>query len=280
MTTNQADFYSLRNIRDNFLLISIGHEYLAENVYLTKFGKEIKKSLAHLRDDIKFLKKEFPGKFTSEVNTDVILKSFDRTAENMLSGGDSVISECKSGKLGESLGTDIKKITEAIEKIWNQVKGTDVKYTKGEQISGFLGRLNLLSGAVKLISGVFKIIFLALIILLAGFSYLFFTMEREAPLLKKNREIMSVIQDKKVLLKEKEDTKKEAQARLKSLSSRSLLREDKIAILDLETKIQVCNNEINIIEGQIESENQQMDENNKRIEKIKAKSFIDRLLRR
>jgi hypothetical protein len=42
----------------------------------------------------------------------------------------------------------------------------------------------------------------------------------------------------------------------------------------------VCNNEINIIEGQIESENQQIDENNKMIEKIRAKSFIERLLRR
>jgi hypothetical protein len=59
MTVNKADFYSLRNIRDNFLLISIGYEYLAENVYLAKFGKEIKKSLTILRDDIKFLKKEF-----------------------------------------------------------------------------------------------------------------------------------------------------------------------------------------------------------------------------
>ncbi len=280
MTVNKADFYSLRNIRDNFLLISIGYEYLAENVYLAKFGKEIKKSLTILRDDIKFLKKEFPGKFTTEINTDIILKSFDQTAENMLSGGDSVISECKSGKLAESLGADIKKITEAIEKIWNLVKGGDVKYTKTEQISGFFGRLNFLPGVLKLISGAFKIAFLALIILLAAFSYLFITMERESPLLKKNREIMSVIQDKKLLLKEKEDTKKEAQARLKSLSSRSLLREDKIAILDLETKIQVCNNEINIIEGQIESENQQIDENNKMIEKIRAKSFIERLLRR
>lgn len=280
MTINKADFYSLRAIRDNFLLISIAHEYLAENVYLAKFGKEIKKSLAHLRDDIKFLKKEFPGKFTTEVNTDVILKSFDRTAENMLSGGDSVISECKSGKLAENLGVDIKKVTEAIEKIWNQVKGSDVKYTKSDQISGFFGRLNLLSGAAKLISGVFRIVLVIFVILLAGFSYLFFTMERESPLLKENREITAFIQGKKAILKGKEDTKKDAQVRLKSLGNLGLLREDKIAILDLETKIQVCNNEINIIEGQIESEYRRMDENNKRIEKIRGKSFIDRLIRR
>jgi ABC-type multidrug transport system fused ATPase/permease subunit len=280
MTINNTDFYSLRNIRDNFLLISIGNEYLAENVYLAKFGKEIKKSLAHLRDDIKFLKKEFPGKFTSEVNTDVIMNSFDRTVEHMLSGKESVISECKSGKLGDSLGSDIKKVTEAIEKIWNQVKGSDIKYTTSDQISGFFGRLNLLSGVSRLITGVFRAALFIFVILLAIFSYLFFTMEKESPLLRENRELMSVIQDKKALLKEKEDTKKDAQLRLKSLNSRSLLREDKIAILDLETKIQVCNNEINIIEGQIESEYQKMDENNKKIEKIRAKSFIDRLLKR
>ncbi len=280
MTVNNADFYSLRNIRDNSLLITIANEYLAENVYLTKFGKEMKKSLASLKDDIKYLKKEFPGKFTTEVNTDVILKSFDKTAENMLSGGDSIISECKSGKLGENLGADIKKITEAIEKIWNQVKGGDVKYTKSEQISGFFGRLNLISGAWRLFTGVFRVVLLIIFILLAGFSFLFFTMEKESSVIKENQKLMTFILEKKAALKELEETKKETQKSLKSLGSRNLLRTDKINILDLETKIQVCNNDINIIEGQIEARNREIDKNNERIEKIRAKSFIDRLFRR
>ncbi|NLA74717.1 MAG: hypothetical protein GX846_04490, partial [Deltaproteobacteria bacterium] len=254
--------------------------YLSENLYISKFGMEIKKALAHLRDDIRFLKKEFPGKFTSEVNTEVILKSFDKTVENMTSGRESIMSDYKSGRLGDNLGADIKRISEAIEKIWNQVKGSDIKYTKTEQISGFLGRLNIFSGAMRLVSGVFKIVFMVLIILLAGFSYLFFTMERESPYLKENRELTAFIQDKKSALNLKEETKKEAQKRLKAIGSNNLLRADKVAILDLETKIQVCNNDINIIEGQIESGYRQMDDNNKKIQEIRSKLFIDRLLKR
>jgi hypothetical protein len=279
MTINHADFYSLRNIRDNSLLLAIAHEYLAENVYLVKFGKELKKSLADLKDDIKFLKKEFPGKFASEVNTDVILSSFDKTVEGILTGSETVLSDCKTGILGVTLFTDIKKITEAIEKIWNQVKGSDVHYTKADQVTGFLGRLNLFSGAVKLISGVFRVILLLFIIIAAGFSFLFFTMEKETSIVKENKKHMIFIQEKKTALKGLEQTKIEVQTRLKSISS-NLLRTDKIAILDLETKIQVCNNDINIIDGQIETINRQIDKNNERIEKIRAKSFMDRLFRR
>jgi hypothetical protein len=279
MTVNHADFNSLRNIRDNSLLMAIAHEYLAENVYLVKFGKEMKKNLTNLKDDIKYLKKEFPGKFTSEVNTDVILNSFDKTIEDMLSGKDTIISECKAGTLGVTLFADIKKITEAIEKIWHQVKGSDVHYTKAEQLTGFFGRFNLLSRVLKLISGFFRVVLLLLIILSAGFSYLFFTMEKESSVIKENQNLITFVQEKKAALKELEETKKEAQKKLKSIGS-NLLRTEKVAILDLETKIQVCNNDINKIEGQIESRNRQIDKNNERIEKIRAKSFMDRLFRR
>jgi hypothetical protein len=279
MTINHADFYSLRNIRDNSLLLAIAHEYLAENVYLAKFGKELKKSLTDLNDDIKFLKKEFPGKFASEVNTDVILSSFDKTVEGILTGSETVLSDCKAGILGVTLFTDIKKITEAIEKIWNQVKGSDVHYTKADQVTGFLGRLNLFSGAIKLISGVLRVILLIFIIIAAGLSFLFFSMEKESSIIKENQKLMTFIQEKKAALKELEQTKIEVQTRLKSINS-NLLRTDKIAILDLETKIQVCNNDMNNIDGQIETINKQIDKNNERIEKIRAKSFMDRLFRR
>ena len=184
MNIDQPDFQSLRNIRNNMLLLSIANEYISQNIYLLKFGTEIKQNLTALKDDIIALKKQFPGKFAQEVNTGNIMNSFETTANEMISGGDEVINKCTSGKLGANLGTDVDKITEAIEKIWHQVKGSDVKYTATDSISGFFDRLNIFSRLVSLFLKIIKISFIILIILAAGFSYLYFTMEKQEPILK------------------------------------------------------------------------------------------------
>lgn len=279
MSTDQPDFQSLRNIRDNTLLLSIANEYISENVFLLKMGSEIKKSLSVLKDDIIALKKQFPGKFTQEVNTDNILTSFQSIAEEMSSDSDEIINKCTSGKLAMSLSAEITKISEAIDKIWYQVKGSDVQYTASDSISGFFGRLNILSGIVSLFSSVIKILFFIFIVLLAGFSYLYFSMENEAPILNENREIIAYIEDKQALLNELEKKKADAQNNLKVHMKSDLLRKDKIAILDIETRIQEFNQEIHVLEGQIDTRKRAIDKNNEKMERIKSKSFLDRLLK-
>ncbi|MGD9157392.1 MAG: hypothetical protein PVG39_03205 [Desulfobacteraceae bacterium] len=280
MSIDQPDFQSLRNIRDNMLLLSIANEYISENIYLVKFGTEIKKNLTALKDDIIALKKQFPGKFAQEVNTDNIMNSFETTAKEMLSGGDEIISKCTSGKLGTVLGADVDKITEAIDKIWHQVKGSDVKYTATDSISGFFDRLNIFSSLASLFFKIIKIFFIILIILAAGLSYLYFTMEKEEPILKENREIMAFIEEKKALISELEKKKADAQKDIKARDTSKLLRKDKIAIIDTETKIQELNQEIHLIEGQIGTRKEIMDKNNEKLEELKSKSFLDRLLRK
>lgn len=280
MSIDQPDFPSIRNIRDNTLLLSIANEYISENIYLVKFGTEINKNLNALKDDIIALKKQFPGKFAQEVNTDNIMNSFETTAKEMLSGNDEIINKCTSGKLGAALDADLDKITEAIDKIWHQVKGSDVKYTATDSISGFFDRMNIFSSLASLFLKIIKISFIILIILAAGFSYLYFTMENEEPILKENREIVAFIEEKKALISELEKKKTDAQKDIKAHKSNKLLRKDKIAIIDTETRIQELNQEIHLIEGQIDTRKQIMEKNNEELEKLKSKSLLDRLLKR
>lgn len=279
MSMNQPNFQSLRKINDSALLLSVANEYLGENVHITKIGLEIKDNLSVLKDDIKALKKQFPGKFTTEINTDKILNSFESTAQEMLSGSDEVKKDCISGKLGMTLDADVSKITEAIDKIWQQVKGTDVKYTKTDSISGFFSRLNLISGVVSLFSGIVKILMLFLIIILAGFSFLYFTMEKESTILNENKKIMAIIEEKKAVLKDLERKKAEAQKSMKPHESGNLQRTDKIAIIDYETQVQEANQEIHTIEGQIQSRKEEVAKNDEKLKVLKGKSFMERLLR-
>ena len=280
MNTDYPDYQSLRNIRDNTLLLTIAKEYISENVYLKKIGTEIKKNLSVLKDDIIALKKQFPGKFTQEVNTDGIMCSFEAVAQEMVSGSDDLKKNCISGKIAAVLSTDIIKITEAIDKIWHQVKGSDVKYTATDSINGFFDRFNIFSGIARLLSGAVKILLFLLVIFLAGFSYLYFTMEKEGPILAENRGIASYIEEKQTVLNDLENKKSEAQKNLKAHESGKLLRKDKIAIIDIETQIQELNQKIHAVEGLINTRKQTLDENNEKLEILKNKPFLDRLIKR
>ena len=278
MSTNQPDFQSLRNIRDNSLLLSVANEYLGENIYLAKIGTLLEKNLSVLKDDIRLLKKQFPGKFAVEVNTDKIMDSFDKTAIEMISGGNEVRAECVSGKLGAALSGDINEITDAIEKIWQQVKGSDVKYTKADSISGLFGRLNIFSGILKIFSNVAKILLIVIIIALAGFSYLYLTMEKEQTILDENSKITALIDNEKAQLADLEKKKAEARKRLKSYNDDEL-RTEKIAILDIESSIQEFNQKIHVIEGRIETRKLDLSANNERRREVKTKTFWERLFK-
>ncbi len=280
MSLNQPDFQSLRNMRDNTILLSIANEYLAENVYIIKIGSEISKNLAVLKEDIRSLKRQFPGRFVEEINTEKILGSFEKTAQDMVSCSDGIKIDAYSGKLGTALSGDLKMLTDAIEKIWQQVNGREVRYTKTDSLSTLFSRLNVFPAIFNLFLRLTRIVTILFILGLAGFSYLYVTMEKEGSIFNENRETMAFIEEKKMRLGDLEKKKDETQKSLKDLSKGELLRRDKIAIIDLETRILELNREIQVIEGQVEAKQRLLDNNREKLEKIKEKSFLDRLFRR
>ena len=279
MSINQPDFQSLRVLRDNATLLSVGSEYLGKNVYLQKIGNEINENIPVLKEDIKTLKKQFPGKFADEVDTDKIMNNFDDIAQEMLSCDDEIKSGCESGALGKKLCSNVKDITESIEKIWIQVKGSEVKYKKTDSLSILLGKLNIISNTTSVFVKTFRLLGLVLIVLLTVFFYLFFTMENEGDILDKNITITEFIEAKNTELKETNARKIELKQKLDSYGAKITLREEKIAVIDLETKIQQYNQEIHVLEGLIEMRQDELAENNEKLETLREKTFLQRLLR-
>ena len=72
---SKSTFESLHGIRDNALLLSLGHQYLCGGPSLEKIGLSVDSHLKQLKDDIVALKRKFPGKFLQEqeVDTDGIV---------------------------------------------------------------------------------------------------------------------------------------------------------------------------------------------------------------
>lgn len=275
----QPDFKSLINIKDNSLLLLIAGEYLNEDVFLTKMGNEILDSIEILEKDIINLKKQFPGKFKTEIDTDKTVHKLRKIAFKMLSPNNESKTGSFPGELGRSLKSGINEITDAINRIEVQVKGNDLKYTRTDSIGNFFNKLSIFEKLRNVLSIAVKAVIVIFIIALACFIYLFLTMENDSNLLKQNKESLAFIAKQKADLSEIESRKAEINKKLKLHNDREMARESKIVVLGLEVEKEKLSQEESKIEGEIEVRKSSINKNNEKIEAIRKKTFIQRLLR-
>ena len=278
MNDSQYEVKALNDLRGNALLLLMANEYICEEKFLIKIGGEIDKSVQKLKEDISLLKKEFPGKFASEVETDDIMEKISNTAQSMLRPGIEIQESCVLGKLGGELESDVKSIANAVNLIKAQVKGSDLTYSRKDSISNTFDSLKESIGG-KIILGL-KILCGIILIAIVAFIYLFVTMEREGALLKEIAESQTRIKTQQELLSQLDTKKEKISKELKSLDKTNLFREDKIAIMDLEVEIHNINEDRHKIEAEIAAHEKKISDNQKRVEEIKKVPFIKRLLRK
>lgn len=271
---------ALSEIRKDSLLLSIAKEYLCEDIFFMKIGKDIESNIRRLKDDIISLKKRFPGKFATEVETDGILEKINTTALALIKPGIDIKEDCRSGELGRKLESDIKSITDAVNIISLQVQGRHVPYTRKEAVLNLFAGLKDTGRSVgnTLILGA-KILFCFIIIAIAAFLYLFYTMEKEESLLKEITESRAVISERQDSLSQMELRKEEISQEIKSLEKKDMVRGEKIAIMDLEVEMQKINQDRNSFEAEIIVHEKKITDNLKKIEELKKTPFIKRLLR-
>lgn len=280
METNNVEFQSLSGIKNNALLLVLAKEYIVEDLFLEKMGADITRNVDSLRKDIKALKKEYPGKFVTEINTEDIVKKLDKSASLLLSHDDRVKEDCMSGKFGSALESYVREAKDAIRRIEVQVRGSDVKYTRKDSLSGALESSGIISGFGSFMLLLMKLA-AGLVIIAAGvFAYLYITMEKESGLVRENEANRAFIEEKAVLLKEMEQKKNELTDNERNHDNTELTKEARIELLDLGVEIQQINQDIHQIEGEIEAKKESISDNNRKIDKIREKSFIDRLLKR
>lgn len=271
---------ALSEIRKDSLLLSIAREYLCEDIFLNKIGKDIELNILRLKDDIISLKKKFPGKFATEVETDGILEKINAIALALIEPGIEIKENFRSGELGRKLESDRRSIADAVNLIRIQVQGRDVSYTRKEAILNLFSGLKDAGSSVGkvLILGI-KILFCFLLIAAAAFLYLYYTMENEGALLKEIETSRAVISERQSSLSQMELRKEEISQEIKSLKKKDMLRGEKIAIMDLEVEMQKINQDRNSFEAEIIAREKEITDKLKKIEKIKKTPFIKKLLR-
>jgi hypothetical protein len=271
---------ALTELRKDALLLSIAKEYLYEDLFLNKIGKDIEYNISRLKDDISALKKKFPGKFAVEVETDSVLEKIKAAALTLIDPKDDIKENFRSGELGRKLGSDVKSISEAVNVIRVQVLGKRVSYTREDAILNKFTRLkDIGSSFANTLILASKILFCIIFIIAMAFVYLYYTMEREEPLLKEITAMQSLISERQSSLSQIASRKEEISKEIKSLENKNIFRSEKIALMDLEMEMQKLNQERNNYEAEITTREKEIADKMKRIDELKKIPFFKRLLR-
>lgn len=274
-----SEFHSFGKLKDNAILLTFAKDYMCHDVFLEKIGQDMNKNIDLLKEDIADLRRRYPGKFKTEISTDKIFEKLESTAAGLLTGDDKIKSEVMSGKFGRALNSCLKEVKEAVNKIWMQVKGTELKYTRKEAIGEAIGRSSIFSG-LGFLTTVFGKVFAGLLVLaFAGFIYLYATMEKETTYISENEEHNAFIEQQLNRVEELEAKKAELNDSLMIENKKELTSKTKIAILDLEVKIRELNAELRDLEGSMGARKASISKNNEKIEELNKKSFFETLLK-
>ena len=269
-------FGALNEIRDSVFLLSFGKAYLCEEPFLKKIGATMDARLTSLQQDILSPKKQFPGKFANEVETDGVLEELRETARRLQNPDQEINEFCTVGRLGEQLEASVRTLTEAIKKIRMQVEGASPAYNKADS---FVGLLDRLSPAGKGLSVLIKGFGVLCLVAVLAFVFLFVTMEKEGTLQKEIGNKEAYIRSQREIASQLVRQKEEISQKAASMMKADLARKAKIEIMELNLEIHQLDERVNQLEADIAVQEKEIQKNRRKIEEMKRKSLLRRLLR-
>ena len=280
-SNRQGSLRSIHGIRDMALMLSIGNAYLCDAVFLRKIGLTIDTHLKEVKSDISSLKKQYPGKFENEVEADQVLEGIQTTARYLQEPDEGITKKCSAGELGRELEASVDVLVETVNAIRIQVEGELEGYSKKEAILAQVGRVKSVGHLIAvLVSLAFKVVGVLVLVGAMLFSYLYFTMESDEALLKELDQSKSQVESQMKLIARLEGERAEVAAKLDSIPGGELDREGKVEVMDLSMQVHKLDERVHSAEGQIDVHKRKIKEMEKRIAELKAKTFLQRLLRK
>jgi hypothetical protein len=170
-----------------------------------------------------------------------------------------ITKKCGAGELGIELETNVDALVDTVEALRMQVEGELEGYSKTEAILAQVGRVKSLGRLiVVLFTLAFKVMGVLVLIGAMVFSYLYFTMDSE-----------------EALQKELNQSKK-----LDSIPEGELNREEKVEVINLNMQVHKLDERVRSAEVQIDVHKKKIKEMEKNVAETRAKTFLQRLLRR
>ncbi len=271
----------LNEMKDDAILLSMASEYLCEDPFLKKIGLIIGNNIEALKDYIGHTEKQFVGRSVDEVTLNEILESIAHMAGLLQQADKGIKEECLEGKLGKELHEKIKSLAKGIEALEQRVDGEPVSYSIADSILGIFSRLGFVVTAITAATRFgFKLVGFLFLVCIAVFSYLFVTMESEGPLLEKIEQSRANIRSAQANFSRTSDEIKDIQKRIADIGYYESNRLDKIEIMSLNLKVYKFTEEQQKTQIAMDIEEKALEKNLKKIEEMKRKTFLQRLLRK
>lgn len=271
---------ALKEIRDNAVMLSLANDYLCEDFFFKKIGANIKENIRVVESHIAFLKRQFVGKPTAEMDLSEPVKRVVEFAEHLEEGEDNIKRKCKEGDLGKELDEGVASLAGEINELKNRIDGTSVSYTKTDSVMGFLARFKfIVRSFVATSKFTLRISALFVIVCLLLFLYLFITMETE-------REPMKAVEEGRARILSKQEALVRIDAELAPLQKKvegfqkdDLTREEEINLLELNLKVYKLGEKKQKTSIEVKMEEKELEKKLKELEAVRQKSFLERLLK-
>jgi len=272
---------ALNEIKDNAIMLSIAGKYLCKSPFLKKAGFNIAQNVAVLENHIEDLKKQFVGKPDEETRLKDHLEGIADISDLLKKADNGIKRKCIEGALGRDLSEKVISLANATNALREKIQGRSVSYTWIDSLLRIASRLKFIMRAIAaLYKFCLKILGLFIIICLMAFSYLFFTMEKEKDVLTKIAASKAHIRSSQDLsLRISEDLTK-IRKRIDLFRGKDLTRRDQMELVYLNLKAYNLVEDQEKKEAAINIQEEILGENEKKLEEMRQKSFLEKLLRR
>lgn len=275
------EFPALHHVRDETLILRLGNAFLCEEVFLKKIGASIDSQLEKLRQEVVSLKMRFPGKFTTEIDTESVIEDLRSHAQRLQNPNKAIIDRCTVGALGREMEEALGALTTAMRTIKRKVEGETPSYTARDSVLGVLGKAKTPASAVtRLVSLAIRTVLILVLLSLGPFAYLVITMDREGPLQKGIAEAEKQIQSQKEIVLSMEQEREALHKKIEDMKVDDAPRELKEQVMELDVKLHSLDQNRNRAEAEITNYEAEIKGLKGRLEQVKNKPFLDRLLRR
>jgi len=274
----------LNEMKDSAVLLSMAGEYLCEDYFMKNTGIIVGSNAEALKDYIEHTAEQFVGRSPEEAGLNETLQSILHIAELLKEADKSAREACSEGKLGTELFEGIKSLGQGIKTLEQRVEGGAVGEAvvpvKRDPFRFIVNPFKLILRAV-IATSKFTVKLAATLIILGvlGFAFLYFTMESEKGLVLKVEQSQAEIRSAQAALSRINSELEELRDKVASIREDEADRKREIEVMDLNLKIYKLSEEQQKAQIDVDMEKEVLEKNLKKLEKMRQKSFLERLLR-
>ncbi len=290
MTTERLDLKNagpqdpdraLNEIKDKAVMLRMAVKYVCEDPFLKKIGAGIAQNIEVLKIHIAELEKRFVGKPADDVNLNEQIKGIEDLSRRLQEAEKGTNDKCVKGELGKELNRRVQSLAAGIETLRIRAGGGAAPYTASDSVKGAFGRMKFITDPFVLhYRSMFKVLTVLVLVVIAVFLYLFFTMETEKDLREKIDRGSARIESLQTPLPEIKKELRQIRKEIERIAQKELTRQGKATVMDLNVKAFELTEKLEKAQIDIKVHQEELSKNQKALEELKQKSFFKRVLRR